>query len=399
METGVPYIGYKDRVNLASNQKNLGTIKSSNLCIEINEYSSPDEQAVCNLASIALPMFVKTKYGKPYFDYITFRKVVLRAVRNLDNVIDANYYPTKETETSNMKHRPVGLGVQGLADVFAKMKITFDSNEARQLNKDIFEHMYFYALEESRNLSMERGQYESFEGSPASQGILQFDMYDEDPVLNPSLDWEGLRRDVVKDGLRNSLLIALMPTASTSQILGNNEAFEPFTSNLSTRSTLSGTYVISNEHLVRDLEEIGMWTPEIKNALMVENGSVMNLPIPTELKERYKTAFEMSMKTVINMAADRQRFVCQAQSMNLFIAEPSLNIMSSMHTYAWSMKLKTGMYYLRSKPAVNATKFTVNKIEESVVEIAPIDPNDFKALMEQGRNAADNDEDCLACGS
>ena len=399
METGVPYIGYKDRVNMASNQKNLGTIKSSNLCIEINEYSDPDEQAVCNLASIALSMFVKVKNGNPYFDYATFQKVTRKAVRNLDNVIDANYYPTKETETSNMKHRPVGLGVQGLADVFAKMGIAFDSPEARKLNKDIFEHMYFYALEESRNLSMERGQYQSFEGSPASQGILQFDMYDEAPDLNPSLDWEGLRRDIVKDGLRNSLLIALMPTASTSQILGNNEAFEPFTSNLSTRSTLSGTYVISNEHLVRDLEEIGMWTPEIKNALMSENGSVLNLPVPTYIKERYKTAFEMSMKTIIDMAADRQRFVCQAQSMNLFISDPNLNIMTSMHAYAWSSKLKTGMYYLRSKPAVNATKFTVDKVEEKEIEIAPIDPSDFKAMIEQGRNASENDEDCLACGS
>lgn len=407
VETGTPYIVYKDRANLASNQKNIGVIKSSNLCAEIIEYSSDKEQAVCNLASIALNKFVSSK-GKGYsFDWNKFKKIVSQVVRNLDNVIDANYYPTKETEESNMSHRPVGLGVQGLADVFAMMKMPFDSPEARALNKDIFEHMYFYALEASRQLSIERGSYWTFEGSPASQGILQFDMYDEETSLNSKLDWEGLRRDIVKDGLRNSLLIALMPTASTSQILGNNECFEPFTSNLYTRGTLSGTYVMSNKHMVRDLEQAGLWTPEIRNGLKRDNGSVMNLPIPTDLKERYKTAFELSMKSVIDMAADRQRFICQSQSMNLFMDNPSFEKMTSMHFYGWNKGLKTGMYYLRSKAAVNAVKITVeNKVSEvSVVSVVeevkntPIDPNDFRAMIEAGRNAEEDDEDCVMCGS
>ena len=406
METGVPYMGYKDRVNSSSNQKNLGVIKSSNLCIEINEYSDENEQAVCNLASIALNMFVIEKRGKKMFDYKSFRSVVHRFIENLDNVIDANYYPTDETKTSNMKHRPVGLGVQGLADLFAVMEMPFDSPQARQLNKDVFEHMYFYALEASRMLSIERGTYESFEGSPASQGLLQFDLYDDKTELNPNLDWESMRRDIVKDGLRNSLMIALMPTASTSQILGNNECFEPFNSNLYTRGTLSGTYIVSNKHLVRDLEKIDLWNEDMKNSLMSNNGSVQNIPnVPVYLKERYKTVFEISMKTVIDMAADRQRFVCQAQSMNLFIAEPDLGKVSSMHMYAWKKGLKTGMYYLRSKPAVNAVKVTLDSSAVSAVsavikvEDAPIDPNDFRALIEQGRNAEENGEDCEACGS
>jgi len=401
METGVPYIGYKDRVNKSSNQKNLGTIRSSNLCIEINEYSDPDEQAVCNLASIALPMFVSKVRGKFIFDYVKLRGVTRQAVRNLDNVIDANYYPTQETEISNSRHRPIGLGVQGLADVFAKMKIAFDSPEARALNKDIFEHLYFYALQASTELAREKGEYSSFRGSPASEGILQFDMYDEEPDLNPELNWKALKESIIHDGLRNSLLLAMMPTASTSQILGNNEAFEPFTSNISTRSTLSGTYVVINEHLVHDLEEIDMWTPEVKNALMRDNGSVMNLPLPTEIKDRYKTAYELSMKTIIDMAADRQRFICQAQSMNLFVAEPDLGKMTSMHMYAWKSKLKTGMYYLRSKPAVNATKFTVEveRKKEEEITLEEIDPSDFKAMIEKSRNAVEDDEDCVMCGS
>lgn len=408
IETGTPYIGYKDRVNKSSNQKNLGTIQSSNLCIEINEYSDENEQAVCNLASVALPKFVFESRGGIKFDFRLFRTVVQQVIRNLDNVIDANYYPTKETETSNMRHRPIGLGVQGLADVFAMMKIPFDSEEARALNKQIFEHMYYYATEESARLALTRGQYSTFEGSPISRGEFQFDLYDEEVELCGDLDWEDLRKRVVYGGVRNSLTIALMPTASTSQILGNNECFEPFTSNLYTRGTLSGTYIISNKHLVKDLEEIGMWTEETRNALMRDNGSVINLPIPTEIKQRYKTAYEMSMKAVINMAADRQRFVCQAQSMNLFITDASIQKLTSMHFYGWKMGLKTGMYYLRTKAAVDAVKFTVKKEEIKAEQlraeypITPqeaIDPNDFRAMIKAGRESSEEDEDCEMCGS
>jgi ribonucleoside-diphosphate reductase alpha chain len=400
IETGTPYIGYKDRVNLSSNQKNLGVIKSSNLCIEINEYSSPEEQAVCNLASIALNKFVANKK----FNWKMFKQVVGQFVRNLDNVIDANYYPTKETKTSNMKHRPVGLGVQGLADVFALMKIPFDSDEAKKLNKQIFEHMYYYALEQSNQLAIERGAYDTFEGSPASLGILQFDMYPEEFVSSTDLDWADLRKKVVYGGLRNSLIIALMPTASTSQILGNNECFEPFTSNLYTRGTLSGTYVVSNKHLVRDLEELDLWDEQMKNELMANNGSVINIGrIPTNIKERYKTAYEISGKTIIDMAADRQRFVCQAQSMNIFMTDVSIQKLTSMHFYGWKKGLKTGMYYLRTKAAVDAIKFTVSKYQEEVKikpEVKPVDQNDFRAMIEAGKIASKNeDEDCEMCGS
>ena len=402
IETGTPYIGYKDRVNKSSNQQNLGVIQSSNLCIEINEYSDENEQAVCNLASVALNKFVFERRGKMVFDFRLFRNVVQQVIRNLDNVIDANYYPTKETETSNMKHRPIGLGVQGLADVFAMMKMPFDSEEARALNKQIFEHMYYYAMEESNRLALTRGAYSTFKGSPLSKGEFQFDLYDGEEVeLCGELDWEDLQKRVVYGGVRNSLMIALMPTASTSQILGNNECFEPFTSNLYTRGTLSGTYIISNKHLVRDLEEIGMWTEDTRNALMRDNGSVVNLPIPSEIKQRYKTAYEMSMKAIINMAADRQRFVCQAQSMNLFMPEASIQKLTSMHFYGWKLGLKTGIYYLRTKAAVDAVKFTVSKHQEEVKvepEVQAVDPNDFRAMIEQGKKAQEeDDEDCIMC--
>ena len=408
METGVPYMGYKDRVNSSSNQKNLGVIQSSNLCIEINEYSDENEQAVCNLASIALPKFVyKAKSGYK-FNFKVFRTVVRKMIKNLDNVIDANYYPTKETNTSNFKHRPIGLGVQGLADVFAMMKMPFDSKEARQLNKEIFERMYFYALEMSNELAEKKGAYSSFKGSPASQGVLQFDMYeDEFDYLDSCIgevEWDVLKNRIIDSGLRNSLMIALMPTASTSQILGNNECFEPFNNNLYTRGTLSGTYIVINKHLVKDLDEIGLWNDEMKNALMLSNGSVQNVPqIPVELKERYRTVYEISQKSIIDMASDRQRFICQAQSMNLFMAEPSLGKVSSMHMYAWKKGLKTGMYYLRSKPAVNAIKFTADESAVSagnaIIADAPISPRDFRAMIEQGRNASENDEECGACGA
>ena len=327
-----------------------------------------------------------------------------QVVRNLDNVIDANYYPTKETENSNLKHRPIGLGVQGLADVFAMMGLPFDSKEAKQLNKDIFEHIYYYALEESNRLAIDKGAYSSFKNSPASEGILQFDMYDdiegESLVLNPNLDWDQLKDDIINHGLRNSLLLALMPTASTSQILDNNEAFEPFTSNLYTRGTLSGTYVISNKHLVKDLEKLGIWDEDMKNDLMRENGSVLNIGrVPVNIKEVYKTAYEISMKVIIDMADDRQRFICQAQSMNLFMEGATVQKLNSMHFYAWKKGLKTGMYYLRSKSAVDAVKFTVKNEKKAEVEITPVDPSDFREMIQQGRNAEENDEDCMACGS
>jgi len=395
LETGVPYIGYKDRVNLSSNQKNIGIIQSSNLCIEINEYSDDAEQAVCNLASIALPKFVVKKKGKYIFDYNLFQPAVAQVVRNLDNVIDANYYPTLETETSNLNHRPVGLGVQGLADVFAIMGMPFDSPEAKKLNKEIFEALYFYSLEESCRLAKHKGEYSSFRGSPASKGILQFDMYDETPDLYEGFDWKGLKEDIIKHGLRNSLLIALMPTASTSQILGNNECFVPFTSNLYTRGTLSGTHVLINKHLVRDLEKLGLWDEEMKNDLMRENGSVLNIGrVPTELKEIYKTAYEISMRVIIDMAADRQRFVCQAQSMNLFVPNANVAKINSMHFYAWEKKLKTGMYYLRSKSAVDAKKFTLDPVKK---EPEPMSQEEFRNMLQQSKDA--DDDDCLMCGS
>ena len=398
IETGTPYMAYKDRANLSTNQKNLGVIQSSNLCIEIYEYSDKDEQAVCNLASLGLPAFVVSDAnGKLYFDFNLLGETVKLATRNLDNVIDANYYPTVETKNSNMRHRPIGLGVQGLADVFAMLKLPFDSLEAKKLNKDIFEHIYYYSLEESNKLAYERGEYSTFKNSPASKGILQFDMYEETPNLNTKLNWESLKKSIMLNGLRNSLLIALMPTASTSQILGYNEAFEPFTSNMYTRGTLSGTFVVVNQYLIKDLEELGLWDLQMRKDLMSNNGSVMNIPrIPANIKEVYKTVYELSMKTIIDLSADRQRFVCQGQSMNLFVDNATMAKLSSMHMYAWEKKLKTGMYYLRTKPAVDAIKFTVTKDEVKKVE-EEISTNDFKAMIERAKNA--DPDDCEMCGS
>ena len=346
METGTPYMVYKDKSNSASNQKNLGTIKSSNLCAEIIEYSDPEETAVCNLASIALNKFVSpsSKYG---YDFEKLGQVVSVAISNLDN-----YYPTKGTRNSNFKHRPVGLGVQGLADVYAMMNLPFDSQGAAMINKMIFEQIYYSSIKTSMELAKERGAYKTFEGSPASNGILQFDMYKTKTEFSSlNLDWDRLKVDVQENGLRNSLLTALMPTASTSQILGNNECFEPFTSNIYTRRTLAGEYIVINKHLVKALEEINLWTPEIINQLKADNGSVQNLPIPGMIKDVFKTSFEISQKVLINQAADRQRFVCQSQSMNLFVGTPTLGSLSSMHLYGWKRELKTGIYYLRSKPA------------------------------------------------
>jgi ribonucleoside-diphosphate reductase alpha chain len=396
IETGTPYMVYKDRANLASNQKNIGVIKSSNLCAEIIEYSSEDEQAVCNLASVALQKFVDptVKFG---YDFEKLGKVVEVVVENLDNVIDANYYPTKETENSNSKHRPIGMGVQGLADTYAMMKLPFDSEGAAMINKMIFEQMYFSAMKKSMELALRKGAYSTFEGSPASKGIFQFDMYSTPTKLSLlNLPWEDLKIEVGRSGLRNSLLIALMPTASTSQILGNNECFEPFTSNMYTRRTLGGEFIVLNKHLVKDLEEINLWTPGIINQLKIHNGSVQDInEIPGFIKDLYKTSYEISQKVLIDQAADRQRFVCQSQSMNLFMGDPSFSKLSSMHMYGWNKELKTGIYYLRSKPAVNAIKFTVEK-EKSKDE--PIETKDFKAMIDASKNA-EEDDDCLMCGS
>jgi ribonucleoside-diphosphate reductase alpha chain len=386
IETGTPFMLYKDACNSKSNQQNLGTIKSSNLCTEIIEYSNLNETAVCNLASIALPKFIIN--GR--FDHNKLVQVTKQIVKNLNQIIDWNYYPTKETFESNTKHRPVGIGIQGLSDVFAIMKISFDSSEAKELNKEIFETIYYAALESSNEISSIAsnwdqdgdlgGAYVGFEKSPASKGILQFDMWGITP--SKRYDWKKLKKDIIHDGLRNSLLLAPMPTASTSQILGNNECFEPFNSNLSTRSTLAGTFPIINKHLVRDLEEIGMWNKNIKNKLIVENGSIQNIPeIPVELKERYKTAYEISQKIIIDMAADRGAYICQSQSMNIFMNNPNISKLSSMHFYGWKAGLKTGMYYLRTKAAVDAIKFTVEDTKNQI------------------NCSLDNKDDCEACGS
>lgn len=356
IETGTPYMLYKDACNMKSNQQNLGTIKSSNLCAEICEYTDKDEIAVCNLASICLPKFVRDGM----FDHDLLYAIVKQAVYNLNRVIDRNFYPLPETRRSNMRHRPVGLGMQGLADVFALMRLPFASESAKRLNREITETMYFSALTASHELALkEAGPYETFDGSPLSMGMFQFDLWDGQPPLSGRWDWEGLRGQVMRDGVRNSLLVALMPTASTAQIMGNNDAFEPFTSNLYTRRVLSGEFIVVNKYLLNDLTELGLWSADMKEQLMHDNGSVQNLDIPDELKEIYKTVWEVSMKDVIDMAADRGRFVDQSQSMNLFLESPQIDRVSKMHMYAWSKGLKTGMYYLRTKSAMNAVKVTV----------------------------------------
>jgi len=352
VETGTPFMLFKDSVNRKSNQKNVGTIKSSNLCTEIVEYSSPTETAVCNLASVCLPRFVEGGV----FDFAKFGAVVNYVTHNLNRVIDRGFYPLPETRVSNMKHRPIGIGVQGLADVFAKLGLGFASDEARQLNKDIFELMYFSSLEASMEEAKIHGPYESFAGSPLSQGLFQFNLWGvemEDPK------WGTLRSEIVEHGVRNSLVIALMPTASTSQIMGNNDAFEPFNSNLYVRRLLSGEFIVFNKYLVNDLIKNNLWNAGIKEQLMEDNGSVQNLPIPAELKDLYKTVWEIKVKDVIDMAIDRAPFVDQSQSMNLFIEDPSIDKLSKMHMYTWKSGLKTGMYYLRTKSGSSPVKFTV----------------------------------------
>ncbi len=380
IETGTPYMCYKDAVNEKSNQKNIGTIRSSNLCTEIMEYTNADEVAVCNLASLALPRYVSSGG----FDFQKLYEVTKIVTRNLNKIIDGNYYPIPETKTSNDRHRPIGLGVQGLADVFLLLRLPFESPEARRLNKDIFETIYFASMEASMNLAKEQGAYSSFAGSPLSEGKFQFDLWQVVP--SDRWDWEKLRQEVMTHGVRNSLLLAPMPTASTSQILGNNECFEPYTSNIYNRRVLSGEFVVVNKFLLKDLIELGLWNPTMKNKLIAENGSVQNIPeIPTELKELYKTVWEIKQKTIIDMAAERGAFICQSQSLNLFMAEPNLAKLTSMHFHAWKSGLKTGMYYLRTKAAVDAIKFTV----------------DTQLLLGQSQVACslDNPEECLACGS
>lgn len=357
IETGTPYILYKDAANKKSNQKNLGTIRSSNLCTEILEYTSKDEVAVCNLGSISLPKFVNEDRS---FDFDALGQITRVLTRNLNKIIDINYYPIEEARNSNMRHRPIGIGVQGLADAFLLMRFPFDSPEARKLNRDIFETIYHAAISESCELAKQHGAYSSFDGSPASQGTLQFDMWGVEP--SNRYDWEALKTDIRTNGLRNSLLLAPMPTASTSQILGNNECFEPYTSNIYSRRTLSGEYIVVNRHLLKDLIGLGLWNDDMRQKLMASNGSVADIPeLPEHIKELYKTTWEISMKAIIDMAADRGAFICQSQSLNLFVENPNFGKLSSMHFYAWQKGLKTGMYYLRTKAAVDPIKFTLSE--------------------------------------
>ena len=420
IETGTPYMLYKDAANRKSNQKNLGTIRSSNLCTEIMEYTSADEVAVCNLASISLPMFVEN--GK--FNHELLFNVTKRVTRNLNKVIDRNYYPVIEAENSNMRHRPVGLGVQGLADAFIMMRMPFTSDEAKQLNQDIFETLYFAAVTASMELAKQEGPYSSYEGSPISKGEFQHNLWNiKDEELSGRWDWAGLRKEVLANGVRNSLLVAPMPTASTSQILGNNEAFEPYTSNIYTRRVLSGEFIVVNKHLLNDLVERGLWNETLKQEIMRHNGSVQNIEsVPQDLKELYKTVWEMSMKDIIDMSRQRGYFIDQSQSLNLFMQDANYAKLTSMHFYAWKSGLKTGMYYLRTKAAVDAIKFTLNNDkkaepievqEQPAAEInaitEPLQPiavlnepvemtaEEYRAMIEMAKNAGP--DDCEMCGS
>jgi ribonucleoside-diphosphate reductase alpha chain len=398
IETGTPYMLYKDAVNRKTNHKNLGTIRSSNLCTEIMEYTAKDEVAVCNLASIALPMFVtERENGEKFFNHKKLFEVTKKVTRNLDTVIDMNYYPVKEAENSNFRHRPVGLGIQGLADAFINLRLPFTSDAAKKLNQDIFETMYFAAVTSSMEIAKAKEPYSTFKGSPMSEGEFQFNMWGiKDDELSGNWDWGKLRKNVMKHGVRNSLLVAPMPTASTSQILGNNEAFEPYTSNIYTRRVLSGEFIVVNKHLLEDLVELGMWDNNMKEDIMRANGSIQHIEaIPADLKELYKTVWEMSMKDIIDMARHRGYFIDQSQSLNLFMQDPDFGKLTSMHFYGWKSGLKTGMYYLRTKSAVNATQFTLSK--EKVAEDKPMSPEEYKAMVEASRDAGP--DDCLMCGS
>ena len=427
IETGTPYMLYKDAANRKSNQQNLGTIRSSNLCTEILEYTSPDEIAVCNLASIALPMFIKNGI----FDHKELFRVTKRVTKNLNKVIDRNYYPVKEAENSNMRHRPIGLGVQGLADTFIQLRLPFTCDEAKKLNQDIFETIYFAAVTASMEEAKEDGPYKTYEGSPISKGEFQYNLWGlKDDDLSGLWDWAKLRKQVLKHGVRNSLLVAPMPTASTSQILGNNECFEPYTSNIYTRRVLSGEFIVVNKHLLEDLVELGLWNDSLKQEVMRANGSIQNIDnIPDDIKELYKTVWELSMKDIIDMSRHRGYFIDQSQSLNLFLEGATMAKLTSMHFYAWKSGLKTGMYYLRTKSAVDAIKFTLDKAKkaeptEEVVEVddaqlaqqkklavkaaakfaqqntevEPMTPEEMKALIAQAKESNGGD-DCLMCGS
>ncbi len=414
IETGTPYMLYKDAANRKSNQQNLGTIRSSNLCTEIMEYTSPDEVAVCNLASIALPMFVK----KGEFDHKELFRVTKRVTKNLNRVIDRNYYPVKEAKNSNFRHRPVGLGIQGLADAFIMLRMPFTSDEAKKLNQEIFETLYFAAVTASMEEAKEDGPYQSYKGSPISEGKFQHNLWGiKDEELSGRWDWGKLRKQVKKNGVRNSLLVAPMPTASTSQILGNNEAFEPYTSNIYTRRVLSGEFIVVNKHLLEDLVELGLWNDDVKEEIMRANGSIQGVDIiPQDLKELYKTVWELSMKDIIDMSRHRGYFIDQSQSLNLFMENANYAKLTSMHFYAWKNGLKTGMYYLRTKSAVDAIKFTLKKEvkKEPVKETAevaetevdatsavtnkPLSPKELRDMLAKSRTA-EEDDDCLMCGS
>jgi ribonucleoside-diphosphate reductase alpha chain len=393
VETGTPYMLFKDAANAKSNQKNLGTIRSSNLCTEIIEYTAPDEVAVCNLASVALPKFV-TSDGK--FDHEKLFEVTYQITKNLNCIIDRNYYPVVEARNSNMRHRPIGIGIQGLADVFILMRHAFDSDEAKTLNKEIFETLYYASCTAAKDLAKADGAYETCKGSPASEGKLQFDLWDVTP--SNRWEWDVLKEEIQKHGMRNSLLLAPMPTASTAQILGNNECFEPYTSNIYTRRVLSGEFIVVNKHLLRDLVKLGLWDDDMKNRLIAANGSVQNInEIPDNIKILYRTAWEISQRSILDMAADRGAYICQSQSLNIFMENATNSKLTSMHFHAWKIGLKTGMYYLRTKAAVDAIKFTIDKkykVEDDTAKAPELTHEEEVAMC-----SIENGDDCDMCGS
>ena len=397
IETGTPYMLYKDAANLKSNQKNLGTIRSSNLCTEIMEYTSKDEVAVCNLASIALPKFVNEDIGE--FDHKLLYDVTYHATGNLNRVIDVNFYPVEEARNSNMRHRPIGLGVQGLADTFAMLGLSFESDEAKKLNKEIFETIYFASCSASKDAAIKEGAYSTFKGSPASQGILQFDLWDMNEHSG-RWDWDSLKQEIIEHGMRNSLLLAPMPTASTSQILGNNECFEAFTSNLYVRRTLSGEFIVPNRHLIKDLIKLGLWSLEMKDEILRHKGSIQNIEgIPENIKELYKTTWEIKQKHVIDMAADRGAYIDQSQSMNIHMIDANAAKVTSMHFYGWKKGLKTGMYYLRTKAAVDAIQFTVEAKKSDDQTVSGLADRAEITSLEAIACSLDSPDDCLSCGS
>ena len=397
IETGTPYMLYKDSANIKSNQKNLGTIRSSNLCTEIMEYTSKDEVAVCNLASIALPRFVNQESKQ--FDFQKLYDVTYHVTGNLNRVIDVNYYPVEEARNSNMRHRPIGLGVQGLADTFAMLGMAFESDEAKALNKEIFETIYFASCTASKDAAIVEGPYSSFKGSPASQGILQFDLWNMNEHSG-RWDWESLKGEIVEHGMRNSLLLAPMPTASTSQILGNNECFEAFTSNLYVRRTLTGEFVVTNKHLIKDLIDLGLWSLEMKDEILRHKGSIQAIAgIPDHIKELYKTTWEIKQKNVIDMAADRGAYIDQSQSMNIHMIDANPAKVTSMHFYGWRKGLKTGMYYLRTKAAADAIQFTVEQKKAQDQTVSGLADRAEVSSMDAIACSLDSPDDCLSCGA